>query len=72
MAKLTAAARKNLPKSAFAVPSKAPGPGSYPVPDKAHAKAALSRAAQFGTPAVKAAVNAKASKVLGKGKGKAK
>jgi hypothetical protein len=40
MAKLTAAARRNLPLSDFAVPSKAPGPGSYPEPDKAHAMAA--------------------------------
>lgn len=29
MAKLTMAQRKALPKSDFAVPSKAPGPGSY-------------------------------------------
>lgn len=36
MAKLTMAQRKALPKSAFLVPSKAPGPGSFPVPDKAH------------------------------------
>lgn len=43
MAKLTAAQRKALPKSAFAVPSKAPGPGSYPIPDKAHQANALAR-----------------------------
>jgi hypothetical protein len=36
MAKLTMAQRKALPKSSFLVPSKAPGPGSFPVPDKAH------------------------------------
>lgn len=59
MAKLTAAARKALPRSDFAVPSKAPGPGSYPIPDKAHADNAKSRAAEHGTPAVKAAVAAK-------------
>jgi len=60
--------RKALPKSAFAVPSKAPGPGSYPVEDKAHAKNAKSRAAQFASPAVKAKVDAKANRILGKGK----
>jgi hypothetical protein len=37
MAKLTAAARRALPSSTFA------GPGrSFPIPDKGHAKAALS------------------------------
>ena len=36
MAKLTMAQRRALPKSDFLVPSKAPGPGSFPVPDKAH------------------------------------
>ncbi|HXK34678.1 MAG TPA: hypothetical protein VNM91_11790 [Dehalococcoidia bacterium] len=62
------AQRKRLPKSAFAVPSKAPGPGSYPIPDKAHARNAKARAAQFAPPAVRAKVNAKANRKLGKGK----
>ena len=44
MAKLTTEERKKLPKSDFAVPSKAPGPGSYPIPDKSHAKNAEARA----------------------------
>lgn len=44
MAKLDAADRKALPTNAFAVPSKAPGSGSYPIPDAAHARDALSRA----------------------------
>jgi hypothetical protein len=66
MAKLTAAARKKLPASAFA------GPGrSYPVEDKAHARNAKSRAAQFASPALKAKVDAKADRVLGKAKTKA-
>ena len=64
MAKLTAAQRKSLPLSDFAVPSKAPGPGSYPVPDKGHAIAAKSRAARFGSPEVKAKVASKAKKFL--------
>jgi len=68
MAKLTAAARRALPKSAFAVPSKAPGPGSYPVNDRAHAANAKARASQFASPAVKAKVDAKANKILKKGK----
>lgn len=44
MAKLTAADRKQIPKNAFAVPSKAPGSGSYPIPDAAHARNAEARA----------------------------
>ena len=43
MAKLTAAARKALPKSAFAIPSKAPGSGSYPIHNLSHARDALAR-----------------------------
>jgi len=41
MARLTAAQRRRLPKSDYAVPSKAPKSGSYPINDKAHARAAL-------------------------------
>jgi hypothetical protein len=44
MAKLTAADRKAIPKGSFAVPSKAPGSGSYPIPDASHARNALARA----------------------------
>lgn len=36
MAKLSMADRRALPKKDFAVPSKAPGPGSYPMPDAQH------------------------------------
>lgn len=43
--KLTSTARKKIPKSSFAVPSKAPKSGSYPINDKGHARAALSRSA---------------------------
>lgn len=60
MATLTTAQRKALPKSAFAVPSKAPGPGSYPMPDRSHVQNAKARASQFGGPAVKKAVASKA------------
>ena len=69
VAKLTAAQRKALPLKDFAVPSKAPGPGSYPIPDKAHVGPAKSRAAANASPAVQKRVDAKANKVL-KGKGK--
>lgn len=61
MARLTAAQRKALPKSDFAVPSKAPGPGSYPINDVVHRALALGRAK--GKPVakqVKAAVARKA------------
>ena len=59
MPKLTTAQRKKLPKSSFAIPSKAPGSGSYPVGDKAHARNALARVAQHGSPSEKAAVRRK-------------
>lgn len=57
MAKLNAAARKKLPKSDFAVPSKAGSAqgkaksGSYPIPDKSHAQNALARSS--GKPVAK-------------------
>lgn len=43
MAKLTTKQRKALPTSDFAVPSKAPGSGSYPVSNPSHARNALAR-----------------------------
>jgi hypothetical protein len=62
MAKLTAAKRKALPTSDFAVPSKSPDHGSYPIPDKSHARNALSRVSQFGSEREKALVRAKVHK----------
>lgn len=62
MAKLTMAERRKLPKSKFAVPSKAPGPGSYPMPDKKHAAVAQGLAAMHGGPTGK--VKAKAKKLF--------
>lgn len=56
MAVLSSSDRKNLSKSQFAVPSKAPGSGSYPIPDKSHAQNALARVSQYGSPAEKAKV----------------
>lgn len=70
MAKLTAKARRALPKSAFAGPGK-----SFPIPDRSHAANAKARASQgvkAGTlsPAAAAKITAKANKVLGKSKAK--
>lgn len=53
-----------MSKSTFAIPSKKSksnpaGRGGYPIPDKAHARNALARVSQFGTPAEKAKVRAK-------------
>lgn len=54
MAKLTTKARKALPAKDFAGPDR-----SYPVNDPTHARNALSRVSQFGSPAEKAKVRAK-------------
>ncbi|HKB89566.1 MAG TPA: hypothetical protein VKC60_03495 [Opitutaceae bacterium] len=58
MAKLTTKARSKLKSSSFAVPSKKPGSGSYPIPDPGHARNALARVSQHGSPAEKAKVRA--------------
>lgn len=72
MTKLTAKKRNALPDSSFAGPDR-----SYPVNDKAHAANAKARATQQVkkgnlTPAAKAKIDAKANKVLGKGKSSSK
>lgn len=54
MAKLTPKARKALPKSQFAIPSER----AYPIQDKPHARNAMARVAQNGTPAEQAQVRA--------------
>jgi hypothetical protein len=64
MAVLTTAARKKLPSKSFALPGKGEGPhgkgaGSYPIPDKAHARNALARVSAHGTSAEKATVRRK-------------
>jgi hypothetical protein len=57
MAPLTTKSRNALPSSAFA------GPGrSYPINDPSHARNALARVSQFGSPALKAQVRAKVHK----------
>lgn len=60
---LTTAARNAMPRSEFALPGKGEGPkgngsGSYPIPDASHARNALARVAQHGTPAEKEKVRA--------------
>jgi hypothetical protein len=70
MARLKMAQRRALARSSFAIPSKAPGSGSYPIPDRGHAISALSRVAQHGTSAEQAQVRAKVRArfpALGKG-----
>lgn len=63
MAVLSTKQRKAMPAKSFALPGKGAGPhgkgaGSYPIPDKPHARNALSRIAQHGTPVEKAQVRA--------------
>lgn len=53
---LTTRGRKQIDPENFAVPEKAPGPGSYPIHDLAHARNALARVSTFGSPAEKAKV----------------
>jgi hypothetical protein len=59
MAKLTAATRKKIPTRDFALPGR-----RYPVEDEAHARNALARVSQDGTPAEKAAVRRKVSRLF--------
>lgn len=71
MTKLTKKARKALPKSEFGEPGKR----AYPMPDKSHARNAKARASQAEnagrmSSSTKAKIDAKADRVLGKGKKK--
>lgn len=54
MAKLTAKKRKKMKSSSFALP----GRRAYPINDLAHARNALARVAQHGTPAERKKVQA--------------
>ncbi len=51
LAKLTTAKRKAIPSKDFAGPDR-----SYPINDASHARNALARVSQHGTPALKARV----------------
>lgn len=81
MAVLSSKRRQSLKSSQFALPGKGEGKGgkgagSYPIPDESHARNALARVAQHGSPAEKATVRAKVAakypgiEVSGKGKKK--
>lgn len=52
--KLTTAARKAIPTKNFAGPDR-----SYPIEDASHARNALARVSQHGSPALKAKVRAR-------------
>ncbi|AXC13119.1 hypothetical protein ACPOL_3840 [Acidisarcina polymorpha] len=58
MAKLSSAERKELPSKSFAEPEKR----KYPIENEAHARNALARVSQSGTPAEKAKVKAAVKK----------
>jgi len=67
MAVLTSRQRNKLPSKSFALPGKGEGPkgkgaGSYPIPDAAHARNALSRVSQHGSAQEKKTVRAKVAK----------
>jgi hypothetical protein len=71
MAKLTTEARKALPKSEFGEPAKR----AYPMPDRSHAANAKARASQQVnagrmSKSTEAKIDAKADRVLGKGRKK--
>lgn len=73
--RLTAKERQKLPDKDFGLPGKGKGPkgkgaGSYPMPDKTHARVAKSYAARYASPAERAKIDAKADRILGKGKTK--
>jgi len=62
--RLTYAQREAMPSREFALPGHGTGPegkggGSYPIPDESHARNALARVSQHGSPEEKAAVRRK-------------
>ena len=59
MTKLTTATRKKIPTSEFALAGR-----RYPIEDEAHARNALSRVSQDGTPAEKATVRRKVHRLF--------
>lgn len=70
MAKLTAAARKQIPARNFALPG-----GRYPINYASHARNALARVSQHGSPEEKATVRAKVHRKypgIGQSKGKSR
>lgn len=64
MAILSEKQKRRVPKKERGLPEKS-GTGSYPMPDKAHARAAKSYAARYATPEQRKRINARADKILG-------
>lgn len=67
---LTAAKRKNVPKSEMGLPGNAQKgkgavSGTYPMPDRRHAALAKSMAAKYASPGQRAKIDAKANRILG-------
>lgn len=62
MSVLTAQKRRGLRTAVFAVPSRR----AFPIPDKAHARAALRLIGHAHSPAEKASIRSKANRMLGK------
>jgi hypothetical protein len=59
MARLSYQQRKKMSSKSFALPSKRnKGKGGYPIPDKSHARNALSRVSAYGSPSEKKKVRA--------------
>ena len=64
MAQLTARARKRIPAKSFAIPGRAKSAkakaksGNYPIHDLAHARNALARVSQHGSPSERSRVRA--------------
>ncbi len=54
MAKLTTSERKEIPSDEFALPGR-----KYPIEDPSHARNALARVSQYGTPEEKSRVRAR-------------
>lgn len=70
MARLTAATRKKVPASKTGLPgnrTKKGGAvtGSYPMPDKTHARVAKAYATRFASPSQRTKIDAKANRILG-------
>lgn len=71
MARLSTAARKSMPKKEFGLPGKR----AYPMPDRSHAANAKARASQAVnagrmSKSTEEKIDAKANRMLGKGKKK--
>ena len=65
--KLSAKTRQNLPKKDFALPGKGDGPkgagsGSYPIPDKKHARLALMYSKRNASPREQETIKEKVAK----------